>query len=506
MKNSLLLFIAVLIGVFLISCSGGTGNIQGEIKLNLIEHIEGKDLGGTTVKIKGRNETAATDKDGKFTLKNIEAGTYTLTISRDDWDTKEVDVNITGGDIAELNETLDYSFGIVAGKLENLPNMSTPNYTINLVQKENETVTYQQTTGTDFLMNKVQPGTYSVKITNSDTKYHVISFELIVPKNWYRYFTDLNTDEHLDFDGDGIPNKDDPDIDGDGVPNEMDCVLGKSEYKLVFVAKAVFCISKNTNKWNCHTLSFKDAYGWNNENWENDFAIVASGSSHFCGIDNENILWCWGHTEESSPNYQSIPVENIGIWKNLWAGQNRLCALSDADNLYCWQSSIYGEGRKINDDTDWLNISLGNDEFYAIKTNGTLWSWSFGENPEQIGTDLWKFISNTSPYAIKSDGTLQYISNILSPIPVGTDTDWEAVYGTCAIKTDNTLWCWSDSDKTPATKTDSIGWSCGEWKSISHYKKIDIEPQELLCGVKTDGSLWCLKDGIMTNIDSLPLN
>jgi len=314
-----------------------------------------------------------------------------------------------------------------------------------------------------------------------------------------------NPNESVDTNKDGVPNVSDPDVDGDGVPNEDDCVMGKTDYKLVFVAKSVFCISKKDNTWSCYTLSLGNAYGWGNETWKNDFSMVASGSSHFCGIDTENILWCWGHIDESSPNYQSTPIENTGIWKNLWAGQNRLCSISDMDTLYCWQGLMIGEGIKANDDTNWSNLSLGNDKFYAIKSDGTLWGWNFEEIPVQIGTDLWKFFSNTSLYAVKTDGTLWYVSDFLSPVQVGTDTDWESVYGTCAVKTDNSLWCWNESDMTPATKIDSIGWSCGQWQFISHYKKVDVETQELLCGLKTDGSLWCLKDGDLIYIENLPL-
>lgn len=306
--------------------------------------------------------------------------------------------------------------------------------------------------------------------------------------------------ESVDTNKDGVPNVSDSDIDGDGVENEMDCMLGETDYKFVSVSRDVVCATKLNNTWECSFLDFSSVNGVGNENWSNNFNEVANGRLHFCGIDTEQHLWCWGHI---GGDYQYSPVENTGLWKNLWAGQNRLCTISEGNHLYCWQDTISGDGVKISDDTNWINVSLGNSMFYAIKSDQTLWNWNFGETPHRVGTDLWKFISNTSPYAIKSDGTLQYISDILSPIPVGTDTDWEAVYGTCAVKTDNTLWCWNDKDKNPATKIDSVGWSCGQWVSISHYKEEGYG--ELLCGIKSDNSLWCLKNGELIHIENLPL-
>jgi len=311
--------------------------------------------------------------------------------------------------------------------------------------------------------------------------------------------------ESIDTNKDGVPNVSDPDVDSDGIPNELDCVLGETNYKFVSIASRVFCTTKKDKTWICTTYEFFNSDSdFGEKTWNNDFLEVTNGSIHFCGIDTDGFLWVWGFVEASLTNWVQTPVQQgTKKWKKVFSGQRNLCAIDTDDYLYCWQENLTTDGIKISEDTNWSNLSLGNDKFYAIKTDGTLWSWNFGENPDPVGTDLWKFISNTSPYAIKSDGTLQYISDILSPIPVGTDTDWEAVYGTCAVKTDNTLWCWSDSDKTPATKTYPVGWSCGQWSSISHYKENGYG--ELLCGIKSDNSLWCLKDGDLIHIENLPL-
>lgn len=305
--------------------------------------------------------------------------------------------------------------------------------------------------------------------------------------------------ESIDTNKDGVPNVSDPDVDGDGVENAIDCVNGETNYEFIAVSLELICASKTNNLWECANILLSTVTNIGESNWSKDYVQFTNGKNHFCGIDNEQSLWCWGYIEG---NYYNTPIKNTGLWKKLWAGEDRLCAISNNDNLYCWQGSMLSEGTKVNDDTDWSTMSLGNDKFYAIKTDGTLWNWSFNETPSQIGENLWKYISNTSLYAIKADGTLHYVSDFsIEPIPVGTGTDWEAVYGTCAIKTDNSLWCWNDSEKTPYTRNTDFGWSCGEWAYISHYK----EQFENYCGVKTDGSLWCWKDNIMTHITKLPI-
>lgn len=300
--------------------------------------------------------------------------------------------------------------------------------------------------------------------------------------------------ESVDTNKDGVPNVSDTDIDGDGVENEMDCVMGKSDYVHVVVNDYGICTNKKNNQWQCYYFDLSNPYDAAKD-WDansTSFIKVAVGFKHWCGIEENSLkIWCW----DTEGNY----AEKTGSsnWKNLFAGENRTCAIDTSDQLYCWQDNLAIAGIKVNDDTDWSSVSLGNDTFYAIKADGTLWSWNFEEVPVQIGTDQWKFVSNTSLYAIKTDGTLWYVSDFTTPIQIETDTNWEAVYGTCAVKTDNTLWCWNDEDKAPATKTDSVGWSCGQWKEISHSNN----ENEYYCGLKLDSSVFCWNNGIMTLVE-----
>jgi alpha-tubulin suppressor-like RCC1 family protein len=167
------------------------------------------------------------------------------------------------------------------------------------------------------------------------------------------------------------------------------------------------------------------------------------------------------------------PVPPVYL-NELWGmGQNSLYPLGLNDGLD--RSSPV----QVGTDTNWSSISSGQTSF-AIKTDGTLWSWganSFQEggdmgvgdtinrsSPVQIGTHTnWKTV--TSKLALKTDGTLwSWGRNDLgqvglgdtvvrsSPVQIGTDTNWAEInniyfnLSNAAIKTDGTLWVWGYND------------------------------------------------------------
>ncbi len=76
---------------------------------------------------------------------------------------------------------------------------------------------------------------------------------------------------------------------------------------------------------------------------------------------------------------------------------------------------------------DWKLVSASWDHTIALKQDGSLWAWG-SNNKSQLGNGT-------------SGNTL-----ILSPIRIGTDTDWEDIktyyHHNLALKTDNTLWTW----------------------------------------------------------------
>ncbi len=132
--------------------------------------------------------------------------------------------------------------------------------------------------------------------------------------------------------------------------------------------------------------------------------------------------------------------------------------------------------------TDWQNtINCGNGSYNVIlivKSDGTMWSWGYNNNgqlglgdttnrcsPVQVGSDTdWAEATSVSDdrcFAIKTDGTLYswgngaggYLghsntTNYSAPTQVGSLTDWKHIVMSggggriVALKTDGSMWQW----------------------------------------------------------------
>ena len=80
-------------------------------------------------------------------------------------------------------------------------------------------------------------------------------------------------------------------------------------------------------------------------------------------------------------------------------------------------------------DSDWLHPAASVGASFAIKTDGTLWSW---------GSNFYGEL-----------GQGESIDSLLFPQQIGTDMDWISVHAgrssVFALKSDNTLWAWGDN-------------------------------------------------------------
>ena len=182
------------------------------------------------------------------------------------------------------------------------------------------------------------------------------------------------------------------------------------------------------------------------------------------------------------------------------------------------------------------SLAAGTNSSFAIKTDGSLWSWGYnnegnlGQNtapqyssPKQVGTDTtWNFVdaASNSALAIKTDGTLwtwgrgiwgmlglnqPSPTKLSSPTQVGTDTNWKSGsvgdYNMVATKTDGTLWMWGEN------QSGNLGLNEGypqmsaasspcqipgtTWETVRN--KVEAGGEHTLA-LKTDGTLWAWGD------------
>ena len=250
---------------------------------------------------------------------------------------------------------------------------------------------------------------------------------------------------------------------------------------------------------------------------------------------------------------QSSPIQIPGNWANLSTASGASGGVKTNGTLWTWGDNGYGQlglNAPNNDDrssptqvgsgTDWSAIFGSRQNFYAVKTNGSLWVAGRNENgklglnqdanhnafqlssPTQLpgtwSTDVIKFrSSNYHTIAIKANGTLwnwgsnQYGTlgmnssggagtsgqRYSSPVQVGTETTWNSCIGgyywSAATKTNGTLWTWGGgasggqlglnqggglARSSPCQVGTDTTWS----KVVGGYHEV--------YGIKTDGTLW----------------
>lgn len=272
------------------------------------------------------------------------------------------------------------------------------------------------------------------------------------------------------------------------------------------------------------------------------YRFVTGGSYNVLALKSDNTLWGWG----ANPNGElgdgtyitRSTLSQIGTetnWLAISTGSHSTIAIKTDGTLWSWglnSAGELGDGTtvkknnpvQIGTDNDWLSVSVKGFTSFAIKNNGTLWGW--GQNnignvglgyyslnittPTQVGTDMnWKniYAGFDITVAIKTDNTLWawgsnlygkigvggFTGNYLSPIQIGTDTDWETVSTgnhTLALKQNGTLWAWGNNsygelgDNTTINKDLPMQISTDtDWESIfaTGYSSY---------GIKNNGTLY----------------
>jgi alpha-tubulin suppressor-like RCC1 family protein len=231
-------------------------------------------------------------------------------------------------------------------------------------------------------------------------------------------------------------------------------------------------------------------------------------------------------------------VASEANWNKISAGRVNIMATKTDGTLWVAGYATRGQlgtGTSTNDasspvqvgsGTNWNKIFSGNQSSFAIKTDGTLWSWGFNTNgqlglndiinrssPVQIGSGTdWSEISqgkNSSGFqchAIKTNGTLWTWGrgnfgqlgigdrvDRSSPVQVGTLTSWSKVCSagqhTLATRTNGTLWTWGEN------ASGQLGHDSLIYRSSPVQVGTDttwLTPYGMYSSsaIKTDGTLW----------------
>jgi len=283
-------------------------------------------------------------------------------------------------------------------------------------------------------------------------------------------------------------------------------------------------------------------------NYSNSYAIKTDGTLWSWGKNNQGQLGLGNTTSYSSPKQ----VGALTTWATLVDGFGAsMYAIKTDGTLWAWGYNNYGQlgdgsitskssPVQIGALTNWLSISAGYYYAVSVKTNGTLWSWgyngdgqlvigsvpSYYSSPKQVGSlTTWSSVKAGYSYtfALKTDGTvwswganaggqlgLNNITRYSSPMQVGSLTNWLRIsaggYFSVAIKTDGTLWTWGTNifgqlglgNRTYYSSPKQVG-SLTTWSTISGGKTNTA-------AIKTDGTLWSWGQNAANAIGQLGIN
>ena len=279
--------------------------------------------------------------------------------------------------------------------------------------------------------------------------------------------------------------------------------------------------------------------------------LFDSSGQHMCAIKNNGTLWCWGNNEDGQLGLgdtinRNVPTQ-VGTdttWLSGGAGFASTCAIklvAGHNTLWCWGANGVGEvgngtsGAQVlspvqADLNDWLSVSIGINHACGVRSTGTLWCWGnngvgqlgIGSTASQLHptqvAGSWKSVDVSGegggPYscAIKADQTLwcwgggggtmglgPSLDPVNAPTQVGTST-WSSVsagaWTACAIQaTDASMWCWGDgwmgnigtgvSGDMESTNTPTVPVTGGAaWAAVARGRDHG-------CAVRTDSTVWC---------------
>ena len=265
----------------------------------------------------------------------------------------------------------------------------------------------------------------------------------------------------------------------------------------------------------------------------------------------DGTLWVWGNngngnlgqnntTQRSSP--VQIPGTTWGTGEgSVFRGQPGAAqgAIKSDGTIWMWggngngqlglnNATGYSSPIQIGSDTTWssdyMKACTNGTNSFAIKTDGTLWSWGgngYGQlgqanntqysSPKQVGSDTtWKTVSTNKDavLATKTDGTLWgWGLNEYGALGLNNETNYDTpqqIPGTTwkhatqgyqfgfATKTDGTLWTWgyqgvrgrlghnNNTNRSSPVQVPGTTWD----KPLQQYKDTTTG------ALKTDGTLW----------------
>ncbi|WP_428264501.1 RCC1 domain-containing protein [Haliangium sp.] len=239
-------------------------------------------------------------------------------------------------------------------------------------------------------------------------------------------------------------------------------------------------------------------------------AEVVGGREHTCARSSDGAAWCWGRNEfgrlgDGSTTDRSAPVQvsalgydvaSIGVF------EEHSCAVLTGGSMWCWGRNGNGElgdGSKTTRAQPVQVSALGSDVLRA----------SYGPEAEttcaiKADESLWCWGENTSgqvgndgaPHVLSPERVVRDSGSGFVPLAGATDACSGASH-TCARLGDGTVWCWGSNVHDQL----GVGLSTAQLNKVGYAMQLGAMPaaapgglscgKNHTCAVAVDGTLWC---------------
>ncbi|MAD26397.1 MAG: hypothetical protein CMO44_19735, partial [Verrucomicrobiales bacterium] len=237
-----------------------------------------------------------------------------------------------------------------------------------------------------------------------------------------------------------------------------------------------------------------------------------------CAIMSDEKIYCWGWHYHGNLGIDPAPTSKVATptmvkmptgltAKQVTTGHSHTCAIMSDDNLYCWGYNLKGQlgiGTTTNQHVPTAvtmptvngnsltakQVALGHRVSCAIMSDNNIYCWGQNENG-LLGTG-------------SSDESLKKLVPTAVTMPAGLTAKQLDVsaYGTCAIMSDDNIYCWgqngqgalgigsSDDNlikRVPTAVTMPVGLTAKQVTTAAYFQR---------CAIMSDDTIYCWGDGV----------
>lgn len=234
------------------------------------------------------------------------------------------------------------------------------------------------------------------------------------------------------------------------------------------------------------------------------FTKLTAGFNHTCGLDANQVAWCWGDNERGQLGNNAsgtgvmaaTPERVVGsiAWLDISAGNEHTCGIAETDGAaYCWGYNAYGQ---LGDNTEtqrivptavfgggeYVAISAGDRHTCAIDTDNVAWCWGWNTNG-QLGV--------VSP----PDMCLGTLACELAPVQVNTSETFASISAgnrfTCGVNPSGDGYCWGQNTSGSLGTGNANDQNFPTPVSGRHTFQFIRAGRDNACGVTTSGRGYC---------------